>query len=160
MGGTVGGATTTSPEYLTETQYYSPSEFEDTSRRGKAQESVLIGNHSQISELSKTKYMFEMRNMKIVIYVNFTGPLIDISKSAQKNDNLGTRGDRRIDIDSSAIHANASKTSENKHESSLNKKPDTEEYQDYYADYDKLLKDYYEADYNLLLKYFWPKQAS
>ena len=46
MGGTVGGATTTSPEYLTETQYYSPSEFEDTSRRGKAQESVLIGNDS------------------------------------------------------------------------------------------------------------------
>jgi len=92
--------------------------------------------------------MFEMRNMKIVIYVNFTGPLIDISKSAQKNDNLGTRGDRRIDIDSSAIHANASKTSENKQESSLNKTPDSEEYQDYYADYDKLLKDYYEGDYN------------
>ena len=55
MGGTVGGATTSSPEYLTETQYYSPSEFEDTSRRGKAQESVLIGNHLQIIELLKIK---------------------------------------------------------------------------------------------------------
>ena len=53
MGGTVGGATTSSPEYLTETQYYSPSEFEDTSRRGKAQESVLIGNYLQIIELLK-----------------------------------------------------------------------------------------------------------
>ena len=55
MGGTVGGATTSSPEYLTETQYYSPSEFEDTSRRGKAQESVLIGNHLKIIELLKIK---------------------------------------------------------------------------------------------------------
>ena len=43
MGGTVGGATTSSPEYLTETQYYSPSDFEDVSRRGKSQEEVLIG---------------------------------------------------------------------------------------------------------------------
>ena len=43
MGGTVGGATTSTPEYLTETQYYSPSEFEDESRRGKSHETVLIG---------------------------------------------------------------------------------------------------------------------
>ena len=43
MGGTVGGATTSSPEYLTETQYYSPSDFEDVSRRGKSQEEFLIG---------------------------------------------------------------------------------------------------------------------
>ena len=44
MGGTVGGATTSSPEYLTETQYYSPSDFEDVKRRGKSQENTLIGN--------------------------------------------------------------------------------------------------------------------
>ena len=44
MGGTIGGATTSTPEYLTETQYYSPSEFEDVSRRGKSHETVLIGN--------------------------------------------------------------------------------------------------------------------
>ena len=43
MGGTVGGATTSSPEYLTETQYYSPSDFEDVSRRAKSQEETLIG---------------------------------------------------------------------------------------------------------------------
>ena len=43
MGGTVGGATTVTPEYLTETQYYSPSEFEDISRSRKPQENVLIG---------------------------------------------------------------------------------------------------------------------
>ena len=44
MGGTIGGATTATPEYLTETQYYSPSEFEDISRERKSHESVLIGN--------------------------------------------------------------------------------------------------------------------
>ena len=43
MGGTIGGATTSTPEYLTETQYYSPSEFEDVRRKGKSQEPVLIG---------------------------------------------------------------------------------------------------------------------
>ena len=43
MGGTVGGATTVTPEYLTETQYYSPSEFEDNPRSGKSIENVLIG---------------------------------------------------------------------------------------------------------------------
>ena len=44
MGGTVGGATTVTPEYLTETQYYSPSEFDDISRERTAHENVLIGN--------------------------------------------------------------------------------------------------------------------
>ena len=43
MGGTIGGATTSKPEYLTETQYYSPSEFEDLSREAKIEKSILLG---------------------------------------------------------------------------------------------------------------------
>ena len=43
MGGTIGGATTSKPEYLTETQYYSPSAFEDLSREARIQKSILLG---------------------------------------------------------------------------------------------------------------------
>ena len=44
MGGTIGGATTTKPEYLTETHYYSPSDFQDISREARTQKSILLGN--------------------------------------------------------------------------------------------------------------------
>merc|ERR1712226_422539 len=70
MGGTIGGATTSTPEYLTETQYYSPSEFEDVSRRGKSHETVLIG------------------------------PLIDSNRQGRRKHRDGRTGDRRIDNDS------------------------------------------------------------
>ena len=52
MGGTVGGATTVTPEYLTETQYYSPSEFKDISRGQQPQENVLIGNNDTLKAIN------------------------------------------------------------------------------------------------------------
>ena len=60
MGGTIGGATTVTPEYLTETQYYSPSEFEDISRRQKPQENVLIGNNGTLKALNDILVIFGM----------------------------------------------------------------------------------------------------
>jgi len=120
MGGTVGGATTATPEYLTETQYYSPSEFEDVSRRGKSLESVLIG------------------------------PLIGNDRNTRNKSNLGRTGDRRIDIDGITQKSNvtkSSKTGNENNETQVENDYSRDGY-DYYEDYDRLLKDYYEGDYN------------
>ena len=145
MGGTVGGATTSTPEYLTETQYYSPSEFEDVRLRGKSQEPVLIGKIAIQTSLSFRENIKTIEQLIPKFKEKyFLGPLIDNNQQDRRSQRNGRTGDRRIDIDSN--NQNSTKPSKNLSQNRENNYSDDD--YGYYDDYEKVLNDYYAGDYD------------
>ena len=147
MGGTVGGATTSTPEYLTETQYYSPSEFEDVRRKGKSQEPVLIGKITIQNRLMFGAKIISLKIEQLILTFEenyFLGPLIDNNQKDRRSQRNGRTGDRRIDNDSN--NQNSTKPSKNLSQSRENNYYDDD--YGYYDDYEKVLNDYYAGDYD------------
>ena len=158
MGGTIGGATTSKPEYLTETQYYSPSEFEDVSRNGKSIERVLIGTlvlyctHNILNDSRQSQLLlwllFSLKHTKSHLCIALKGPLTGKGRRTRNKNNLERTGDRRIDIEENAQNSNASNTSKDDNATTQIENDYPEDGYNYYEDYEGLLKDYYEGDYN------------
>ena len=86
-------------------------------------------------------------NTHCLLFVIVTGPLISHNERIQNLGSPARTGDRRIDIDEQAQKSISNKTLESGIGSQAVNDYSEDNYE-YYEDYERLLKDYYEGDYN------------